>query len=131
MILEGTLCSPRTWYWSLCLGGMEWDLTGLSSLVTASDWQIEDGLQSSLFWSPEASRDSRPVQSHITSKGQSWYLPAKSAPSPARNDKGSIKGEIPQGQVSAALDCDNTILDLPLTWASGILKDQASAAGGN
>ena len=88
MILEGTLCSPRTWYWSLCLGGMEWDLTGLSSLVTASDWQIEDGLQSSLFWSTEASRDSRPVQGHITSKGQSWYLPAKSAPSPARNDKG-------------------------------------------
>lgn len=73
MILEGTLCSPQNLVLVLMFkGGMEWDLTGLSSsLVTASDWQIEDGLQSSLFWSTRASRDGWPVQSHITSKGRS------------------------------------------------------------
>ena len=114
----------------LVFGGHGVGPKGLSSLVIASDWQVEDGLQSSLFWSTKASRDSQPVQGHITSKGWSWNLPAKCAPSPARNDKGSIKGEIPQGQVSAALDCDNPKLNLPLTWASGSLRDQTSAAGG-
>lgn len=129
MILESTLCSPQTLYWSLCLGGMEWDQKSCPHWSQPLIGRLRM-LQSSLFWSTKASRDSQPVQGHITSKGWSWNLPAKSAPSPARNDKVSIKGEIPQGQVSAALDCDNPKLDLPLTWASGSLRDQTSAAGG-
>lgn len=109
---------------------MEWDLKGLSSLVTASDRQVEDG------FSPRFSGALRHLEivslSKVTSLARAGAgTSQQSASSPARNDKGSIKVEIPQGQVSAALDCDNPILSLPLTWASRTLRDQTSAAGGN
>ena len=124
---ESTLCSPQNLYWSLHLGGTGWDLKGLSLWSQPLTGRLRmDCSPPFLDESTKASRGRQPVQGHTASKGQSWYIPAKSTPSPAKNDKdstkGSIKGEIPQGQVSATLVCDNPIPNMPLTWASRTLQ---------
>lgn len=107
--------------------GTEWDLKGLSrwSQPLTDRLRMDCG-PPFLDESTKASGGRQPVQGRTASKDQSWYIPAKSTPSPARNDKdsikGSIEGEIPQGRVSATLVCDNPIPNLPLTWASRTLR---------